>query len=243
GSVMHSDNPGRDEQQTTASSLKITGPLNNSAGFVSITGYASSDILFSFDGDWGSSSFWNPYLYDYIYKNPRDRDSLSQEFRLVSSPAGRVFNGSTNWVLGVYAQRLEEDNRIDSIGVYDDSAAEAFCPSPPSPFACFTNRQVSSSYIADSFSVFGSLDSSITASLGLSIGLRYEYWDAKYADSWSDISSSFMPEGITASNRFDPDEGMVGGHLALSYDWSDKVRGYARIARGFKAGGFNPSLA
>ena len=243
GSVMHSDNPGRDEQQTTAGSLKITGPLNSSAGFVSITGYASSDILFSFDGDWGSGSFWNPYLYDYTYQNPRDRDSLSQEFRLVSSPAGRVFNGSTNWVLGVYAQRLEEDNRIDSTGVYDDSEAEAICPPWPDPFACFTNRQVSSSYIADSFSVFGSLDSSVTARLGLSIGLRYEYWDAKYADSWSDISSSFLPGGITASNSFDPDEGMVGGHLALSYDWSDQVRGYTRIARGFKAGGFNPSLA
>ena len=243
GSVMYSDNPGRDKQQTTAGSLKITGPLNSSAGFVSITGYASSDILFSFDGDWGSDSFWNPYLYDYTYQNPRDRDSLSQEFRLVSSPAGRVFNGSTDWVLGVYAQRLEEDNRIDSTGVYDDSAAEAFCPPPPDPFACFTNRQVSSSYIADSFSVFGSLDSSVTARLGLSIGLRYEYWDAKYADSWSDISSSFLPGGITASNSFDPDEGMVGGHLALSYNWSDQVRGYTRIARGFKAGGFNPSLA
>ena len=110
-------------------------------------------------------------------------------------------------MLGFYAQRLEADNWIDSTGAYDDSAAEAFCPPRPDPFACFTNRQVSSRYIADSFSVFGSLDSSVTARLGLSIGLRYEYWDAKYADSWSDISSSFLPGGITASNSFDPDEG------------------------------------
>ena len=35
----------------------------------------------------------------------------------------------------------------------------------------------------------------------------------------------------------------MGGHVALSYDFSDALRGYARVARGFKAGGFNPSLA
>jgi outer membrane receptor protein involved in Fe transport len=36
---------------------------------------------------------------------------------------------------------------------------------------------------------------------------------------------------------------MWGGHVALNYDWKPDLRGYARIARGFKAGGFNPSLA
>ena len=243
GSTVYSDKPGRDSQETAAGSLKITGPLNGAVELVSITSYATSEILFSFDGDWGSDPFWNPRIYDYSYLNPRERDSLSQEFRLISSPDGQLFNDTTDWIVGIYAQRLEEDNRIDSTGVYDDSAAEAFCPPPPDPFACFTNRQVASSYTADTLSVFGSLDSSLTARLGLSVGLRYEYWDAEYADSWSDQSSSFPPGGISASNSFGPDEGMLGGHLALSYDWSDRARGYARIARGFKAGGFNPSLA
>ena len=31
--------------------------------------------------------------------------------------------------------------------------------------------------------------------------------------------------------------------MALSYDWDKNLKGYARISRGFKAGGFNPSLA
>ena len=236
GSTMYSDKPGRDSQETTAGSLKVTGPLNHAVDLVSITGYATSEILFSFDGDWGSDPFWNPRIYDYSYLNPRERDSLSQEFRLISSPDGRLFNDSTDWVVGIFAQRLEEDNRIDSTGVYDDSAEEAFCP----PGVCFTDRQISSSYTADSIAAFGSLDADLSDRLGLSFGLRYEYWDAEYSDQWQD-NGTFPP--VMASNSFDPDEGMLGGHLALSYDWSDRVRGYARIARGFKAGGFNPSLA
>ena len=243
GDNMYSDQPGRDEQQTTAGSLKISGPLSSGIEFVSLTGYATSDILFSYDGDWGSDPFWAPYVYDYSYRNPRERDNLSQEFRLVSTPEGRIFGGSTGWILGVYAQRLEEDNRIDSTGIYDDSAAEAFCPPPPDPFACFTDRQVSSRYEADSIAAFAGLDVSFSERLGLSFGLRYEYWNADYADDWMDMSSSFLPGGITESSEFSPDESMLGGHLALSYDWSDELRGYARIARGFKAGGFNPSLA
>jgi outer membrane receptor protein involved in Fe transport len=31
--------------------------------------------------------------------------------------------------------------------------------------------------------------------------------------------------------------------VAISYDWQEDLRVYARLARGFKAGGFNPSLA
>ena len=236
GSTMYSDKPGRDSQETTAGSLKVTGPLNHAVDLVSITGYATSEILFSFDGDWGSDPFWNPRIYDYSYLNPRERNSLSQEFRLISSPDGRLFNDSTDWVVGIFAQRLKEDNRIDSTGVYDDSAAEVFCP----PGVCFTDRQISSSYTADSIAAFGSLDADLSDRLGLSFGLRYEYWDAEYSDQWQD-NGTFPP--VMASNSFDPDEGMLGGHLALSYDWSDRVRGYARIARGFKAGGFNPSLA
>ena len=240
GSTVYSDKPGRDSQETAAGSLKITGPLNRAVDLVSITGYATSEIVFSFDGDWGSDPFWNPRIYDFSYLNPRDRDSFSQEIRLISSPDGRLFNDTIDWLVGVYWQRLDEDNRIDSTGVYDDSAAEAFCPPPPDPFACITDRQIRSNYTADSIAAFGSLDAALSGRLELSIGLRYEYWNAEYSDQWQD-NSTFPP--VAATNDFDPDENMIGGHLALSYNWSEQLRGYARIARGFKAGGFNPSLA
>ena len=240
--LMHTDHPGRDEQKTRAGSLRISGPLNDGLDLVSITSLADSDIYFSYDGDWGNDDFWQQYgdyVYDYQYLNPRQRNNLTQELRLVSSPQGRLFNDSSDWVAGVFWQNLEEDNQISSSGIYDDSGAENWCP------PCLTDRRISSEYEAQTLAVFGSLDSDLSERLGLSLGLRYEYWDARYADDWQDLNYPGNPPGGDSCSQFDcdPDEGMWGGHVALSYQWNPGLRGYARIARGFKAGGFNPSLA
>ena len=240
--LIHSNNPGRDSQETLAGSLRISGVLNDRLDLVSITSVADSGILFSYDGDWGNDDFWQQYgdyVYDYEYTNPRERNNLNQELRLLSSPQGRLFNDSTDWVLGVFWQRLKEDNQISSTGIYDDSGEENYCP------PCLTDRQISSEYKADSLAFFGSLDADLGESLGLSIGLRYERWDAKYSDEWHDLNFPGNPPGGNSCTQFDctPTENLWGGHLALSYDWHEKLRAYARLARGFKAGGFNPSLA
>ena len=240
--IMHTDKPGRDGQETKAGSLRFTGPLGNRLDLVSITSLADSDILFSYDGDWGSDDFWSEYgryIYDYQYLNPRQRNNLTQEFRLLSSPEGRLFNDSSDWVLGAFWQQLEEDNQISSSGMYDDSGEENWCP------PCLTDRRISSQYEARTIALFGSLDSTLGERLSLSLGLRYEHWDARYSDDWEDLNYPGNPPGGDSCSQFDcdPSEGMWGGHLALSHQWKPGLRGYVRIARGFKAGGFNPSLA
>lgn len=242
GDQLQSDHPGKDAQQTSAASLRIKGALNPGIDFVSISSFADSDIHFSYDGDWGNDEFWNGfgvYSYDYSYINPRQRDSLNQEFRLLSTPEGRWFDDSTDWVLGVFWQRLEEDNQISSTGTYDDRGLDDFCT------PCLTNRQLQSAYQADTWALFGSLDAQLNDRLGLSFGWRYEHWSADYRDNWSDINYAGQPPGGSSCTQFDcsPDESLWGGHLAFNYDFSSELRGYARIARGFKAGGFNPSLA
>ncbi len=242
GATTFSDKPGRDSQETRAGSLRLSGPINKQMDLVSITGLADSDIFFSFDGDWGNDDFWQQYgnyIYDYEYLNPRERSSLNQEFRLLSSPEGRLFNDSTDWVLGVFAQRLNEDNQISSTGIYDDSGEENYCP------PCLTDRQIRSEFEADTLAVFGSLDAQLGEKTELSFGLRYERWEASYDDEWRDLNYPDNPPGGDSCAQFDcnPSENMWGGHLSLSYNWQENLRVYARIARGFKAGGFNPSLA
>jgi outer membrane receptor protein involved in Fe transport len=159
----------------------------------------------------------------------------------VSTPEGRLFNDTTDWVLGASWQNLDEDNSISSVGLYSDVGEENFC----NP-VCFTDRQIDSDFESDTYAVFGSIDSNLTDKLILSVGLRYEYWEADYKDTWTDINYPGPPNNQTCDvNELDckPDENLWGGHVALSYDWTADLRSYARIARGFKAGGFNPSLA
>lgn len=240
--ITHSNKPGQDSQETRAGSLRLQGPLNDQFELVSITSLADSDVLFSFDGDWGNDDFWQQYgdyIFDFEYINPRERSSISQEFRLLSTPKGRLFNDSTDWVMGVFIQRLEEDNQISSTGIYDDSGEEKFCT------PCLTDRQIRSEYEADTLALFGSLDTRLSEKMELSIGLRVERWEASYADVWRDLNFPDNPPGGNSCAQFDcePSENMWGGHFAFSYDWHKNLSSYARIARGFKAGGFNPSLA
>ena len=237
GRVTFSNNPGRDEQETWGGSLKVNGPLSPSVDFVSITGYASSDVLFSFDGEWGDEDYWAPYGYDYIYSDLRDRDSLTQEFRLLSSPRGRLFNDRTDWVLGVYAQRLEESDDILSAGLYDDSvdAPDSWCT------PCLDHSTLQSTYESKNYAVFGRLDSDLTDRLKLNFGLRFERWKADYADAFTD--HIYGDPNQPVQHDFHPRENLWGGDLSLDYQLSEEAHLYGLASRGYKAGGFNPSLA
>lgn len=236
-----SDRPGRDEQRTVAGSLRIEGVVSDGVQLAAVTSLADTDVLFSFDGDWGNGELWlqyGNYVYDYAYRNPRRRDTLGQEVRLLSTPGGRWFNGSTDWLIGISWRRLRERNDIDSQGVYDDRFEEAWC------LPCLTDRQVNSDFESDTLAVFVGTETALSGDWSLSLGLRGEHWQARYADRWADINYPGPPGGSSCS-RFDcrPDDTLWGGHLALARGFGESWRAYARIARGFKAGGFNPSLA
>jgi len=237
GRITFSNNPGRDEQKTLGGSLKVTGPVNSSADFASITGYAHSDVLFSFDGEWGNQDYWSPYGYDYVYSDQRERDSLSQEFRLLSSPQGRLFNDHTDWVLGVYAQSLEESDDILSGGLYDDSVDAPWSWCAP----CLDHTSLQSSYKSNNYSVFGRLDSGLTDRLRLNTGLRFERWKADYSDVFTDLIYGDPDQPVT--HGFHPVENLWGGDVSLDYQVNDQARLYGLVSRGYKAGGFNPSLA
>ena len=237
GRVTFSNNPGRDEQRTRGASFKLTGPLSSSVDFASITGYTRSDVLFSFDGEWGDEAYWAPYGYDYIYSDERGRKSLTQEFRLLNAPQGRLFNDRSDWVLGVYAQKLEESDDILSAGLYDDSADAPWSWCAP----CLDQTGLQSAYQSKNFSVFGRLDSDLTDRMSLNLGLRFERWKADYADAFTDYIYGDPAQPV--EHDFHPSENLWGGDISLDYQLGDQSRIYGLISRGYKAGGFNPSLA
>ncbi|MGS0681409.1 TonB-dependent receptor [Shewanella sp. 125m-7] len=206
------DAPGVDKQRTTGSSVKFIYTGSENVVLTSLTSLAQSDTRHNYDGDWANPDYWAgrdcggiPCEYEYNWDKKGERKTLTQEFRLSSTESGRILADSTDWLIGVYAMDLQEDN--DTLDSYNQLSAE---------------------YEAQNYAVFGQLDSDLGASYALSVGLRVERRDSDYSDS--------------AGDHFGPSETMWGGHIALSKALSENHESYIRVARGYKAGGFNMSL-
>ena len=65
-----SDKPGMDSQDTNAYGLKI---FHRAKGFElqSLSSYSHSDIIFSYDADWGNPVTNAPYVYDFFSETNR----------------------------------------------------------------------------------------------------------------------------------------------------------------------------
>ena len=227
GFHTYSDKPGRDAQRSLAGSMRVTGAITDAFSLVSITGVAHSDVSFGYDSDWGNDQFWAPYLppggrYDFTQAFDRTRRTVNQELRLLSSPAGRLF-GRVDWVLGAYFLGLDESNTRFDHGVCIPPAICGFPDPPPAP-----DSQFGSAYSARNVALFGEFNLPMDDATRLTVGLRGEQRRAEYDD--------------TAGNHFVPTDRMWGGELAVTRKLTGSTSAWARVARGYKAGGFNPSL-
>ena len=220
GFNTYSDDPGRDAQRSKAGSVRVQAELE-SVDIVSITGLADTDAVFSFDADWGNAGYWAPYVYDWVTTNDRERRTFSQELRVLSKP-GAIAGGRGDWLVGVYALDLDERNGQRNVG----ALADPFCGP-----ACSldVNSAVTSDYEATNLAAFGQVALSLNDRVGLTAGLRWEQRSADYGDS--------------NLNSFSPDDDMLGGEVALDWQLRERRSAYLRLARGYKAGGFNVSLA
>jgi iron complex outermembrane recepter protein len=225
------DRPGRDAQQSTGGSLKLD-TLAGSLGRLSITAALSdSDSEYSFDSDWGNAESWAPYTYDYFDRQLRDRRSRSVEARLTSeeaasSPVGDSAASSRGltWVAGVYGLDVDEQLDSTSTGVYVDP----FTPE----YSGATDKRVRSDYDARNLAIYGQVEAPFSERLGWSFGLRGEQRDADYSDRGLENGT---PRAIDVSER----DSMWGGQATLYFDQRDRLRWFATVSRGYKAGGFN----
>ncbi len=220
GFNTYSDKPGRDAQRSGAGSVRLQATLDR-FDLVSISGVADTHAVFSFDGDWGNAAYWAPYVYDYFTSNDRERRTYNQEVRLLSKP-GAIANGRGEWLLGAYVLDLNERNDHLDVGRYEDPFCGPDC-------TLVLDNPVVSNYDARNSALFGQVEIGLSDRLDFTGGLRFERRDARYTD--------------TAANRFAPRDDMAGGELALKWRLDAGRSTYLRLARGYKAGGFNVSLA
>jgi outer membrane receptor protein involved in Fe transport len=157
-----SDEPGRDIQETTAFSVNVDWSINPKLSAQFIAGYADSDLEYGFDEDWGFVGIAPGDEYSSTDNYIRDRKNSNLEGRLLSGEDGKIFNNSTDWLVGVYYENRDVDLQRDYT---------------------FAGAQFLSNYQTQNLAVFGETTSVLTDSLNLTVGLRAEQWTADYKDS------------------------------------------------------------
>jgi iron complex outermembrane receptor protein len=159
-----SNRPGRDAQRSDGAALDLQWTLRNELALRSITTWAESDIVASFDADWGNDADWGAAgPYDFFSDTRRERRTLSQDLRLLSDR-----DDDWSWIAGAWFMRLEESNRIADDGRYLDDA--------------FVHL-LDSEYRATSGALYGQVQWAARPETTVAAGLRLEERHADYHDS------------------------------------------------------------
>lgn len=155
-----SDEPGFDEHQTHAVSARST--TNTTAGdFILIATHASHNIAYGYDEDWTFTGFhpWGYTSFDAYY---RDVETQTGEMRFVSSDSAALFDGMTDWTLGVFYKSTEEKLLRQYTYLDSDFASE---------------------YTPTTTAIYVQTESRLNENLVLVAGLRVENYDFDYADN------------------------------------------------------------
>ncbi|MDN3638666.1 TonB-dependent receptor [Simiduia curdlanivorans] len=223
------DKPGVDNQKTQAGSLKVKW-LGDTVELTSLTSATNTDHNHAYDGDWANPGYWAAKsCTDYYDENNNgdDTDSIACVYDyLWDKSAERKTVSQEFRVVSTDNSRLFNDSTAWLAGIYLHKLDED--NDLYSEYNTYPDEVLTSDYAATNTAIFGQTDSDLGNEYALSIGLRTETRSSDYTDSNGDA--------------FAPDESMWGGHLALTKSLSDTQNIYARIARGYKAGGFNMTL-
>jgi len=204
-----SNQPGVDTQNTNAFAVKANWQASDAVIIQSEASYLNSSSTYSFDGDWRTL--------DDREKHNRDRDNYSFELRALSDKAGRIFNDSTDWTVGVY--RFVQDERFNSRVDYRSYGPDYL-------------TQIAGKYNTENTALFGQLDSHLTDKLTLVSGLRIEDFKAQYSDSG-------IVESVSSSVKKNVNEVLLGAKLGLNYQADANQLLYTSLTRGYKPGGIN----
>ncbi len=160
----HSDEPGKDTQETDAFSLKSTYQVNPKMHLISSLSHSKTDLEYSYDEDWSYNGEFAASLdpYSAFLQYLRHRKQSDIDLRLVSDEDGRIFNGLTDWTIGTYYKDYSE--KLTQNYTYNSG-----------PF--------NSNYKTKNKAIYGQLDTHFTNKLTFISGLRVEKWETDYSDS------------------------------------------------------------
>ena len=205
-----SNQPGVDALSANAFAVKANWQASDAVIIQSEATYLNASSTYSFDGDWRTANDREEYS--------RDSKNYSFELRALSDNAGRIFNNSTDWTIGVY--RFVQDERFNSLSDYLSSYGPPFF------------NQTNGNYKTENTALFGQLDSHLTDKLTLVSGLRIEKFKADYSDAG-------VVEQNPSSLQKSVSEVLFGAKLGLNYQMDANQLLYTTLTRGYKPGGIN----
>ncbi len=206
------------------------------AELTSITAFRDSEVVGEENSagtffDWPNViPFVTPYEDvpdDFFFQTKTDEaEQFSQEFRLTSTG-----DGPWSWITGVYYLKEKIDR--------EEFADYLF----PDIFWSSGQETVVGKTDGDSYGIFGEATYTWESGLALTAGVRYSR-DEKtydYAHTGAPVSGDYrppftIPEGFTAQASDSWDAWTP--NVVLSYKPADNQLYYAKIARGYKSGGF-----
>lgn len=184
------------------------------AKLASLTGYRNADTRYGFDADGTGlflGNFQNAFTKQYL---------LSQELRLESNGAGAF-----SWLGGVYLFKQRDDTRTQS------EFADLFGP----PTATVALRSIQD---RKGFAFFGQASLKVIPdTLDVSAGLRYSKENVDGTrSSFLDIPSFGLTRNVAGTSKASYSDWSPTFQASLAL--APRVKLYANIAKGFKAGGY-----
>lgn len=185
----------------------------NDMALTSISGYRSTDTEFLSDDDATSLPFLTSSFID-------EQEQFTQELRLTSGS-----DSSVDFTAGLYF-------------LWQDVTTDRLSAIPPNTIAGPFGVAVSldANVETRSFAPFGQVDFHVTDALTITAGARYT-WVDKDIDINLIGSPAFQIIDLNTSDS--RSDSALSFTFGPSYRVNENVNLYARVARGFKAGGFN----
>ncbi len=214
GYHTYSDQPGRDEQESAAASLRGTYTGWSGVRFSTVTGGSWVDSVYSYDDDWTDASYMG------FSDLRRDRTGFNQELRLDSEQTSDALGWIDRWTLGVFFSRTDE--------------ASTYTNEDPGNV-----RGLRTHYDAQTRAFFGQIAHDFTARTRVILGVRAEWIDLEGDGTRTRFRKgpgTFDPVA-TLAPRFD--DTLFGGKLTLEHDLSARHLAFVSVTRGYKAGGIN----
>ena len=214
GRRTFSDQPGRDEQRSTAASLRGTYLGLAGARLTSVTGGSRVKSVYSYDDDWTAASYAG------FSDLRRTRSVFNQELRLDSAATRAALGWIDRWTLGAFFSNTKETSAYTNQDPYDV-------------------RGLNTRYNADNFALFGQIAHDLASHTRLIVGLRTERvnLDGRGTKTRYRASRGAYDPAVTFRPSFD--DTLLGGKVTLEQDLTSAVLAFASVTRGYKAGGIN----